>query len=191
MNFEELIVRNRSYRRFDSSKAVDEATLRHLVDIARRTASAANRQPLKYVLINDEAGCGRLFPHLAWAAALKDWRGPAEGERPTAYLLILCDKEISSSAGCDHGIAAQSILLAATERGLGGCMIGSVDRAGIRRDFGIPERYDLLLVVALGAPAEVCILEEAEPGGDLAYWRDSTGVHHVPKRPLKEVILKL
>jgi nitroreductase len=191
MTFEELIVRNRSYRRYDASQAVSMETLRDLVDIARRTPSAANRQPLKYVLVSDAAARARLFPHLAWAGALKDWPGPAEGERPAAYVIILCDTEIAKDPGCDHGIAAQSMLLAAVERGLGGCMLGAIDRNGIRAGFGIPDRYQILLVVSLGVPAETCLLENADPGGDVTYYRDGQDVHHVPKRPLEEVILRI
>ena len=191
MDFETLIVRNRSYRRFDQSKPIERETLRRLVDIARRTPSAANRQPLKYVLLNHADTCARLFPYLGWAAALKGWSGPAEGERPTAYIIILCDTQISKNAGCDHGIAAQSILLAAVEKGLGGCMIGTVQRDGVRKEFGIPERCEILLVVALGVPAEKCVLEEMKAGAGVDYYRDAEGVHHVPKRSLDEVILEL
>jgi len=99
MNFESLIVKNRSYRRFDQSKPVERETLRYLVNIARRTPSAANRQPLKYILLNHADTCARLFPHLAWAGALKDWLGPAEGERPTAYVIVLNDKGIAKDPG--------------------------------------------------------------------------------------------
>jgi nitroreductase len=191
MTVEELIVRNRSYRRFDQAKRVGRQTLRSLVDIARRTASAANRQPLKYVLLDDVAACARLFASLRWAGALKGWGGPAEGERPAAYVIVLLDTAVSKDPGCDHGIAAQSLLLAAVERGLGGCMLGAIDRPRIQKDFAIPPRYQVLLVVALGVPAERCVLEEAEPGGDVTYYRDAEGVHHVPKRPLGEIILDL
>jgi nitroreductase len=190
MNVETLIVRNRSYRRFEESKPVGIDTLRDLVNVARRTPSAANRQPLKYVLLADAEDCGRLFPHLAWAGALKNWPGPAEGERPTGYIIVLTDTEIAKDPGCDHGIACQSMLLAAVERGLGGCMLGAIDRDAIRREFAMPDRYAILLVVALGVPAETCSLEEAE-GGRTTYYRDAEGVHHVPKRPLDDVILKL
>jgi nitroreductase len=190
MNVEPLVVKNRSYRRFRQSVAVDEAALRRLVDIARRTASGANRQPLKYILIGDAARAARLFPYLKWAALLKDWGGPAEGERPAAYLIVLCDKDVAPSPGCDHGIACQTILLAAVERGLGGCMLGAIDRDGIRKEFAIPDRFEVLLVVALGVPAERCVLEEAK-GGNVAYYRDAKGIHHVPKRPLDEVIVSL
>ena len=191
MNFEQLLIKNRSYRRFDVSKPVGHETLRYLVDVARRTPSAGNRQPLKYILLSEARACGELFPHLRWAAALKDWGGPAERERPTAYVIVLLDREIQASAGCDHGIACQSMLLAAAERGLGGCMLGAIDRDAIRKTLAIPERYEILLVVALGVPAETCVLEDAKPGGDINYYRDAQGVHHVPKRPLDEVILSL
>jgi nitroreductase len=191
MDFEQLIIRNRSYRRFDHSKPIDVTTLRALVDIARRTPSAANRQPLKYILVSESNRGAMLFTHLRWAGALKDWSGPAESERPTAYIIVLGDREISTNPGCDHGIASQSMLLAAAERGLGGCMLGAIDRDSIRRDFKIPERYDILLVVAFGVPAEKCMLEDATAGGDVTYYRDAQGVHHVPKRPMDEVILPL
>jgi len=191
MDLEGLIVRNRSYRRFDQSKPVERETLRCLVNIARRTPSAANRQTLKYILLNHADTCARLFPHLAWAGALKDWPGPADGERPTAYIIVLNDRKVAKDPGCDHGIACQSLLLAAVERGLGGCMLGAIDRKAIRKEFGIPDRFDILLVVALGVPAETCVLEELKPGGGIDYYRDADDVHHVPKRPLDEVIVDL
>jgi nitroreductase len=190
MDFEELIVRNRSYRRFDGSKKVSRQALLDLVDLARRTPSAANRQPLKYLLVDGEAERARLFESLHWAGALKDWPGPAEGERPAAYVVVLLDTDIASEAGCDHGIAAQSMLLGAVERGLGGCMLGAIERPKIRADFRLPDRFRILLVVALGVPAETCRLEETGPGGDTTYYRDAEGVHHVPKRPLHEVLVE-
>jgi nitroreductase len=191
MNFEQLIIKNRSCRRFDQNRAVGLQTLRYLVDIARRTPSGANRQPLKYILVADAPRCARLFPHLHWAAALKDWAGPAQGERPTAYIIVLADKTVAPNPGCDHGIACQSMMLAAVERGFGGCMVGSIERDAIRADFKVPDKFDILLVVALGVPAEKCVLEEVKPGGSTAYYRDAQGVHHVPKRRLDEIIVDL
>jgi len=186
----ELVRRNRSYRRFHESERIQEETLRELVDLARLSASSGNKQPLKYVLSCDPETNARIFPCLAWAGYLKDWNGPAEGERPSAYIVILGDREISSSFGVDHGIAAQTILLGAAERGLGGCMVGSILREELRLALGIPERYEILLVVALGKPAEKVVLEEAGRDGDIRYYRDAEGVHHVPKRPLEEVIVR-
>lgn len=185
----DLVVKNRSYRRFHQGFAVERETLLGLVDLARLSASAANLQPLKFVLCCDSRKNALVFPHLAWAGYLKDWPGPSEGERPSAYVVILGDTEIRASFGCDHGIAAQSILLGATERGLGGCIIGSIRREDLREALNIPSRCEILLVLALGKPREEVVIEEVGPTGDIKYWRDSKGTHHVPKRSLDEIIV--
>jgi nitroreductase len=185
-----LVRKNRSYRRFCQDASVDMGTLGYLVNLARLSASGANRQPLKYILSCDPEMNARIFPCTRWAGYLKDWEGPEEGERPAAYIVILGDTEISKDFGCDHGIAAQSIMLGATEWGLGGCMLGALDRDGLRQALQIPERYEILLVLALGKPKEQVVIEDIGPDGDIKYWRDSADVHHVPKRPLAEVILQ-
>jgi nitroreductase len=187
---EDLVRKNRSYRRFHQDVLVDLETLRALVNLARLSASANNLQPLKYILSCQPETNARIFPHTRWAGYLKDWPGPAEGERPAAYVVILGDTEIRKSFGCDHGIAAQSIMLGATERGLGGCMIGSIDHDGLRQVLDIPEQYEILLVLALGKPKETVVLEEVGSDGDVRYYRDAEGVHHVPKRSLDELILR-
>ena len=186
---DELIRRNRSYRRFHQEVSISCETLRELVDLARLSASGANRQPLKYSLSCDPQRNALIFPHLAWAGYLSDWPGPVEGERPSAYILILCDTQISKSAGIDHGIASQSILLGAAEKGLGGCIIASVQRDALRQALGIDSRYEILHVLALGRPKETVIIEPVGPEGDIKYWRDAEGVHHVPKRSLDELII--
>lgn len=184
----ETVKANRSCRRFQQDRPVDGALLRELVDLARLSPSAANLQPLKYVLSSGAASNAKVFPTLAWAGYLSDWDGPEEGERPAAYIVIVGDTGIAASFGCDHGIAAQSILLGAAEKGLRGCMIGSVDRERLAASLGLPEQYRILLVLALGYPAETIVLEDARVG-NIRYWRDSEGVHHVPKRPLEEIII--
>jgi nitroreductase len=186
---QDLIAANRSYRRFFEKEAISCETLRELVDLARLSASGANRQPLKYVLACTPERNELIFPCLAWAGYLKDWPGPAEGERPAAYIVILGDTEINSSFGVDHGIAAQSILLGATERGLGGCIIASIQRQALGQALGIDARYEILLVLALGKPKETVIVDPLGPEGDIKYWRDADGVHHVPKRALDELII--
>lgn len=186
----DLIRKNRSTRRFYQDAPVRIETLRALVDLARLCASAANRQPLKYILSCSVETNARIFPHTRWAGYLKDWGGPIEGERPAAYIVILGDTGVSKDFGCDHGIAAQSIMLGAVERGLGGCMIGALDRDGLRQALAIPARYEILLVLALGKPKETVVIEEVGPDGDIKYYRDANGVHHVPKRALDELILQ-
>ena len=185
----DLIVQTRSYRRFHQNVAIELDTLRELVDLARLSASAGNLQPLKYILSCEPDKNSLLFPHLIWAGYLKDWDGPSDGERPSAYIIILGDTEIRDSFGCDHGIAAQNILLGAAEKGLGGCIIGSIDREGLRNVLDIPQRYEILLVLALGKPKESVVLESVGSDGSIKYWRDKKGVHHVPKRSLDELIL--
>lgn len=185
----ELIVKNRSYRRFDQETPIDRETLEELIDLARLSASAANRQPLKYALSYDPQTNASIFPSLAWAGYLDDWSGPEDGERPAAYIIILMDNTISKSLDCDHGIAAQSILLGATEKGLGGCIIGSIRREKISQAFAFPSEFEILLVIALGKPKEVVVLEDMAPEGDFKYWRDEEEVHHVPKRRLAEIII--
>ena len=185
----DLIISNRSCRRFHEDFAIERRTLEELVDLARLSASAANLQPLKYILSCEARKNALIFPHLAWAGYLKDWPGPGEGERPAAYVVVLGDTQISRTFGCDHGIAAQSILLGAREKGLAGCMIGLIQREELRTALDIPTRYEILLVIALGKPREQVILEDVGPDGDIKYRRDSAGVHHVPKRSLKELII--
>lgn len=188
MMLKELVQRNRSFRRFQQDVAVSRDTLVELVDLARLTASAANKQPLKYFLSCDPRTNSQIFPTLAWAAYLKDWPGPAKGERPAAYIVMLGDKGISQSFGPDSGIAAQTILLGATEQGLGGCIIASVRREELRRALAIPEGLEIIFVIALGKPGETVLLETVEANGDIRYWRDADGVHHVPKRALEDII---
>ena len=185
----DLVLRNRSYRRFDESHAISRDTLLELVDLARQTPSAANRQPLKYLLSHDPDRNAAIFPHLAWAGYLKDWAGPAPGERPSAYIAILVDQNITKEWWCDDGIATQTMLLEATRRCLGGCLIGAIQKEKLRQALQIPDHLLIRLVLALGKPAERVVLEPVGADGDIRYWRDAEGVHHVPKRSLDEIVL--
>lgn len=187
--FKDLVLKNRSYRRFQEDDPINRDVLEELIELARTTPSAGNKQPLKYFLSSDRNTNGLIFPNLAWAGYLPEWPGPSEGERPSAYILMLGDTEISQGYNFDNGIAAQTILLGATERGLGGCMILSFQREKIREALKIPARYEILLVIALGRPKETIVIEPVGSDGDIKYWRDSEQRHHVPKRSLKELII--
>ena len=186
----DLVYKNRSYRRFHQDVPIAPETLRDLVDLARHSASGANLQSLKYILSAEPEMNETIFKRLAWAAALKDWPGPEQGERPSAYIVILGDAGIHSDFFCDHGIACQSMLLGAVEQGLGGCILGSINRDKLQHDLNIEDRLKILLVLALGKPKEEVKLEYIASGGETKYWRDEAGVHHVPKRPLEEIIIK-
>lgn len=189
MTLKKLIYKSRSYRRFDESYVIPGELLRNLIELAQYSPSVMNAQPLKFWLSNHKDMNQMIFPLLAWAGALKDWPGPAPGERPSAYIVILGDTEIRESFGVDHGIAAQSILLGAAEAGLGGCMIGSIKREKLREVLGVSDRYQILLVIALGKPAEKVETELIGEDGSITYYRDEDDVHHVPKRRLEDLIL--
>lgn len=184
----DLIAKNRSYRRFEKDR-ISAETLRELINLARLSASAANIQPLKFMISADVKTNVKIFPCTSWAGYLKDFPGPDETERPTGYIIILGDTKITKSFDADCGIAAQSIMLGATELALGGCMIGSINREELRKNLNIPEHLEILLILALGKPKEKVIIEPMGADGDVKYWRDDQQIHHVPKRSLEDLIV--
>ena len=185
----DIVKRNRSYRRFYQDKPIDRKELIDLVGLARLCPTGRNLQPLKFFLSNDELLNKKIYPSLAWAGYLKDWDGPVEGERPSSYIVILEDRRISESTQWDQGIMAQTIMLGATEKGLGGCIIASVRKEDLSRTLDLPEHLKVVLVLALGYPKEEVVIEQMPENGSVVYWRDSQGVHHVPKRDLDELIV--
>ena len=186
---EELIKQNRSCRRYYEDYEIDKTTLKDLVNLARLSASAANLQPLKYILSCSAETNEQIFSCLAWAAYLNNWSGPEAGERPSAYIIILGDTHITKDFGCDHGIASQSILLAAREKGLAGCMIGMIKRTKLRNILNIQQHFEILLVLAIGKPKEKITIETVGDDDNIKYWRDNDRIHHVPKRKLEDIII--
>ncbi len=188
-SFEDLVKANRSCRRFDNEFKLDEKTLRQLVELARNCASGANMQPLKYVICCDEQKNEDIFSCLGWAAYLKGWKGPEKKERPSGYIVITGDHDISNNFWCDHGIAAQTMLLGARSMGLAGCMFGAVNIKKLKGHLTIAEQLEIKLVVAIGKPVEKIVIDELGENGDIKYWRDEEHVHHVPKRKLDDIIV--
>ncbi|MDD6694385.1 MAG: nitroreductase family protein [Olsenella sp.] len=189
--FHELVRASRTYRRF-SGEQVGEEVLRELVDAARLAPSGNNLQVLRLAVTNDPETVALLARHHGWAGALKDFEGPAEGELPGAYVGILCPEASAASPlrNVDAGIMAQTLCLAACAKGLGTCMIKSYDKeaAGI---LGVPDGYQLVLLVALGRPAadERVVLEPATTEHGLRYWRTASNVHHVPKLGVDDLLV--
>ncbi|MCC8089050.1 MAG: nitroreductase family protein [Rikenellaceae bacterium] len=190
MKFSELVLKNRSYRRFAQNKAIEYREIEHLIDIARITTSGRNLQPLKYKIVNDPEGCGNIFPLLVWAGYLKDWDGPAEEERPSAYIIMCSDSNITlADTKYDQGISAQTILLGAVDKGFGGCIIATFDKTGLTKCLHLTGNLNPVLVIALGYPKENIVLTEAD-GSSIEYYRDNEGNHYVPKRTLKDILIK-
>jgi nitroreductase len=189
MDFMNLIKDTRTVRRF-KEKPITRETLEMLVDCARYSPCGANKQVLKFMLINDRETNEKVFPTIKWAGALDYWDGPEKGERPSAYIIILLDKELSNASGVDHGIAAQSMMLGARSAGLGCCMIGAYDKPALIDALNLPEQVSPQLILALGEPGEEIIVDDYIPGESIAYYRDDQDRHHVPKRGREELIWK-
>lgn len=188
---ESLVLRCRSCRSFDENTPITREIMTELVDLARRTASGMNKQPLRYRILTEQSDLDKMTVNARFASSLQGIHLPPEGKKPTGYILMFADREAGSPAALalkDTGIAAQTILLSATEHGFGGCMLGSYDAARLLADFDIPDRYEPMLVIALGKPAERALLTD-EHNGSLTYYRDAAGNHCVPKRKLEEVLI--
>lgn len=187
MSLKEIVLKNRSYRRFYQDRKVSVKELEELVDIARNVASGANRQPLRYKVVCDASDNEKVFSTLKWAAALTDWDGPKEGEKPAGYIIICSPVDVQAPR--DEGIAAQTILLSATEKGLGGCMFASVNIPKLNKRLELPSELSARLVIAIGYPKEEVVIEEVSCTDNLKYYRDEENVHHVPKLKLEDVLL--
>jgi nitroreductase len=188
--FKDLVKKARSYRRFDHFYKIADDILFDIIDTARLTPSAANRQPIKYIVTNEPIKNEEVFPHLRWAAYLQDWEGPAKDERPTAYIVLLADSQFTQHVNFDPGIVAQTIQLAAAEYDIGACMIASFDKNKLKRVFNLDDNTDILLVIALGKPNETIILKDIDSNESIKYYRDEQDRHHVPKRKLSDLITK-
>lgn len=189
----ELVLKNRSYRGYDHSRHVTLNELMRMVDCARLTASSVNQQPLKYFLANDEETVEKIQGQTYWARALPDMELPHKGKEPTAFIVICQDESIAactSRFAKDVGIVAQTILLAAVEMGLGGCMIGNFNATSVQETLELAEDLEPVLIVAIGKPDETVKLVEVGGDGSTNYYRDENDVHYVPKRSLEDVIIK-
>lgn len=188
--FKDLVLKNRSYRRFYENEKVTMATLEDLASLSRIVPSTANCQAIRLMLINSKEDNTKVFATLGWAGMLKDWPGPIEGERPSAYIILLNDLSLGKNKATDIGIIAQTILLGAVEKELGGCMIGNINRSVLANSLGIDlDKYSIELVIALGKPKENIMLEDMNDEHGIRYYRDADGTHHVPKRSLDEIII--
>ena len=185
--FFDLVEKTRSYRRYDPDKPVGLDKIAEFVEAARLTPSAGNLQKIRALAVTDRDDVLRLTREVKWAGYLKDWDGPVESEAPSAYLLLLSPADTGVSQ-IDVGIFAETVLLAATEAGFGGCMLLNFPREALTERYRLTDKYRIELVISLGTPKEKVVIETVRDG-DVRYYRDENGVHHVPKRPLSEVLL--
>ena len=188
LNIHDIIRKNRTYRRFDSSRKLDASFIKEVIANARIAQSAANLQPLRYIYVIDDDVAGKVYECLGWAGYLKDWKGPEEKERPVAYIIVLADSTNSKFAQVDSGLAIQNMNISAICKGVGSCIFGSIKRKKLKEILGIDDDYEILYVVAFGYPVENVSIVEVKDS--IKYYRDKSGNHYVPKRSLNEIILK-
>ena len=189
--FKDLVKKNRSTRSFDGDYEISRDVLLELIDTARITPSAMNKQPLFYVPVGKEHA-DKVLKNVRFAASL-GIKLPPEGGAPSAYILVCVKKEspsVSPYTDFDVGIVCQTILLAAAEKGISGCILGSHVTSNIVSELGLDEDIDIKLCIALGKSAENIILEDTLDGG-LRYYRDADNNHHVPKRKLSDIVIEI
>ena len=189
----DLILKTRSFRSFDTSVKVTEEALCELVDHARFTASSMNLQILKFRFVTEQNEVKAVQNSVRWATKVRDViELPPVGHEPAAFIVICCDKNVYPAADSlliDVGIAAEAIMLAATEMGLGGCMMSSFSKDTLPSLLDLPEGVEPKLVLALGKPDETVELTTPAEDGNVTYYREN-GVHYVRKRTLDDLIVK-
>jgi len=185
MNIYEAILKRRTIRKFKQEQIPLEV-LKKLANAARVAPSASNMQPLKYLIVNEKNKVKEIFKYISWAGAIRPEGNPKEGEEPTAYILMLCDKEVRKDGfDTDAGAAMENLILAGVEEGIGSCWMGAIDRGNITKLLSIPERFTIHTLVSLGYIGESPVMEDEE--GSLKYYKDETGCLHVPKRKFEDV----
>jgi len=180
-----VIQSRRSIRRFQQ-KPLDIKLLTTFVDAARIAPSAANLQPLEYMIINEKTLCEKVFPTLGWAGYIKPKWTPKESERPTAYIIILVKEDLKKYYKWDVGLAAENLMLLAEQNSIGSCLLLNINRERLRSLLNIPESLYIDAVVALGYKAEKAIMEDMQDS--VQYYRDEQEILHVPKRKLKDIM---
>lgn len=185
-DFLDLIRKRRTIRQF-RVEDIPENILQELANLARLAPSAANLQPLEFIVVQDPELRRLVFPQLRWAAYINPAGNPKPGQEPAAYIVILVNTRIRQNGyEYDVGAAAENIILGAMTQGIGSCWLISVDRERLRSILEIPEEYKVDSVIALGYPAESPVVEDFQ--GSVKYWKDEDGTLHVPKRKLSEVV---
>ncbi len=181
----ETIVARRTIRKFRPDP-VPRDLLGRLIEAGRLAPSAANLQPLEFVVVDADGPRAEIFACLKWAAYIAPAGDPRPGEEPAAYIATLVRTEIREKMfEYDVGAAMENMILAALAAGVGSCWLLSIDRDRLRAILGVPEPYRIDSILALGYPAEEPAAEVM--GESCRYWKDAQGRLHVPKRPAAAV----
>lgn len=185
MNTHEAVVTRRTIRQYQP-RPLDRSLLERLVEAGRLAPSAANLQPLEFVVIDEPEIRDKVFPALKWAAYIQPNGNPRPGQEPQAYVVVLVNTKIREKMyEYDVGAAVEAMAVSAWSEGVASCWLISIDRAEIQTALGIPDSYRVDSVLALGYPAETSTVEDFKDS--VRYWKDPDGSFHVPKRALRDV----
>ena len=184
------IISRRTIRRF-KQRPIPKSILKRLINAARLSPSAANLQPLEFVVITDKATCAKVFVHLRWAGYIVPYGTPSPEERPVAYIAVLVNKIKAQPKYCtyDVGAAIENILLTAWEQNIGSCWMQAIDRDKIKEILNISKDFRLDSIISLGYRAESPVVEGFR--GSVKYWKDKKGALHVPKRNISQILYKV
>ena len=185
MNVYDAILSRRSIRRFEP-KEIPIELLKKLVNGARLAPSAANLQPLEFIIVTKKELCNKIFEKLGWAAYIKPTWAPSKNERPMAYIVMLINDKNNKYAIRDVSLASENIVLAAEEEGIGSCIMYNIGREEIRKMLAIPDSIIIDSIIALGYKAEEPVAVDYIDS--VKYWRDEKDVLNVPKRKLQNII---
>ena len=189
MDMMEFLRTRRTYRRF-AQRPVEPEILRECVDAARIASCGANRQTLKYVVVQSPEAVAAVQPLVHWAAYLPQEQGtPKADETPTAFIAVLQDETLPGGNDVDTGLALGSLTAAAWAHGVGSCIMGAIDRPALGKLLALPDKMRLCYMVALGYPTHESHLVTME-NGSVKYYLDPARDYCVPKRGMDEVLIK-
>lgn len=188
-NLMQLLKTRRTYRRFEQKRTVSQEIVEEILEAARLASSAANRQPLSYIVIQDQEKAAEVFAQTKWAGYLSPEEGqPREGERPVLFIAVVQNQDINKDCDTDAGLAISNMTLAAWNRGVGSCIIGACNKAVLSEMFGLTKDQKLHTVVAFGYPVHTSTVVDMEPGGDIRYYLDDNRDYIVPKRKMEDIV---
>lgn len=191
MELMELLKTRRTYRRFEQ-KEISQKIVDEILNAARLASSAANKQPLSYVVIQGQEKVDKVFGYTKWAGYLPPEQGqPKENEKPVLFIAVVENLNINRDCDTDAGLAISNMTLAAWNHGVGSCMIGACNKPALSELFGLTEDQKLHTVVAFGYPSHVSHIVDVENGTDMSaikYYLDENRDYVVPKRKLSDVV---
>ncbi|MCM1325069.1 MAG: nitroreductase family protein [Bacteroidales bacterium] len=187
-NLMQLLETRRTYRRFEQ-KEIDQSIVDEILLAARLASSAANRQPLSYIVVEGKNRVAQVFEHTRWAAALPPELGqPKEGEWPVLFIAVVENLDINRDCDTDAGLAIGNMTLAAWNHGVGSCIIGACNKQKLSELFGLTENQKLHTVVAFGYPSHKSTIVPLYQGEEFSYYLDDNKDYVVPKRRLADIV---